>query len=267
MERPRIVSRAEWIDARKAHLIREKELTHLHDRVRAERRALPWVRIEKPYAFTGPNGRLTLADLFQGRSQLVVQHFMLGPGWTEGCVGCSFSADHVDAARRHFEHNDLSFAAVSRAPYPEIAAFQQRMGWRFLWVSSHGSTFNYDFEVSFTADDAARGKAVYNFELREYQGEELPGTSVFAKDESGQVFHAYSAYGRGDELLIGAYNYLDLTPKGRNENGPNFDLTDWVRHHDRYDDRDSDRDRDSDANGRYRADGEDAACCAQTTAR
>lgn len=235
MELCRIVTRAEWLEARMAHLAREKELTRLHDRLTAERRALPWVRIDKPYRFDGLHGPVTLADLFAGRSQLVVQHFMFGPGWKEGCVGCSFAADHVDAARQHFEHNDLSFAAVSRAPYPELAAFQRRMGWRFTWVSSSGSDFNRDFHVSFTPEDQARGKAFYNFELRDYQNDELPGTSVFAKDAAGQVFHTYSAYGRGDELLIGAYNYLDLVPKGRNENGPNFDLTDWVRHHDRYD--------------------------------
>jgi predicted dithiol-disulfide oxidoreductase (DUF899 family) len=261
MERPRIASRAEWLEARKAHLAREKELTRLHDRVRAERRALPWVRIEKPYVFEGPNGPVSLADLFQGRGQLVVQHFMFAPGRTEGCVGCSFSADHVDAARQHFEHNDLSFAAVSRAPYPELAAFQRRMGWRFAWVSSHGSDFNYDFHVSFTAEDRARGKAYYNFELRDYQNDELPGTSVFAKDEAGQIFHTYSTYGRGDELLAGAYNYLDLAPKGRNENGPNFDLTDWVRHHDRYGAGGS-----VDANGRYRPTDEAPACCAISAA-
>ena len=251
MRPPRIVSRVEWLEARKAHLAREKELTRLHDRVRAERRGLPWVLIEKPYVFEGPQGQVSLAGLFQGRSQLIVQHFMLGPGWTEGCVGCSFSADHVDAARQHFERNDLSFAAVSRAPYPEIAAFQRRMGWRFAWVSSFGSDFNADFDVSFTQQDAANGKVFYNFEVRDYQGDELPGTSVFAKDEAGQVFHTYSAYGRGDELLIGAYNFLDLVPKGRNENGPNFDLTDWVRHHDRYDDE-----------AKRQAPADDDACCA-----
>jgi predicted dithiol-disulfide oxidoreductase (DUF899 family) len=254
MEPRRIATHAEWLEARRALLAREKELTHLLDRVAAERRALPWVTVEKPYVFEGPNGKTTLADLFAGRSQLIVQHFMFGPGWKEGCVGCSFSADHVDAARRHFEHNDLSFAAVARAPYPEIAAFQRRMGWRFLWVSSFGSDFNYDFNVSFTAADKARGKAIYNFELRDYQNDELPGTSVFAKDETGQVFHTYSAYGRGDEQLIGAYHYLDLVPKGRNENGPNFDMSDWVRHHDRYADG-------GDRTDRYRPEA-DAACCA-----
>lgn len=245
---PRIASRAEWLEARKALLAREKELTRLYDRIAAQRRALPWVKIEKPYRFEGPEGPLMLADLFQGRSQLVVQHFMFGPGWKEGCVGCSFSADHVDAARRHFEHNDLSFAAVSRAPYAEIAPFRRRMGWRFLWVSSSGSDFNYDFGVSFTGADKARGKAAYNYALRDYQGDELPGISVFARDGAGGVFHTYSAYGRGEEPLIGAYHYLDLVPKGRNETGPNFDLTDWVRHHDRY------------ADGAGAADS--AACCA-----
>lgn len=234
MDRPKIVSRAEWFEARKQHLRREKELTRLRDQLSAGRRRLPRVKIEKPYVFDGPNGKETLADLFAGRSQLIVQHFMLGPGWKEGCVGCSFTADHVDAARQHFEQHDVAFAAVSRAPLPEIEAFKRRMGWRFNWVSSHGNDFNYDFNVSFTEDDEARGKAFYNFEMRDYQNDELPGTSVFVKDEAGQVFHTYSAYARGDELLIGAYNYLDLTPKGRNETGPNFDLTDWVRHHDRY---------------------------------
>jgi predicted dithiol-disulfide oxidoreductase (DUF899 family) len=251
MEPRRIATRAEWLEARKALLAREKELTHLHDRVAAERRALPWVRVEKPYIFDGPEGPVTLADLFQGRSQLIVQHFMFGPGWKEGCVGCSFSADHVDAARRHFEHNDLSFAAISRAPYADIAAFRRRMGWRFTWVSSFGSDFNYDFDVSFTKGDKARGKAFYNFELRDYQNDELPGTSAFAKDAAGQVYHTYSAYGRGDEQLLGAYHYLDLAPKGRNENGPNFDLTDWVKHHDRY---------------QPRAEERPAACCAAVTA-
>ncbi len=244
MEPPRIATRAEWLEARRQHLAREKEFTRLHDRLTAERRGLPWVKIEKPYVFDGPNGKVPFADLFEGRRQLVVQHFMFGPGWKEGCAGCSFSADHVDAARQHFEHNDLSFAAVSRAPYPEIAAFKRRMSWRFTWVSSFANDFNFDFDVSFAKADEAGGKAFYNFELRGYQNDELPGTSVFVKDDAGQIFHTYSAYARGDELLIGAYNFLDLTPKGRNENGPNFDLTDWVRHHDRYENARPRRDRD-----------------------
>lgn len=234
MQRHRIVSQAEWIEARKAHLAREKELTREMDRLREERRALPWVKVEKNYTFYGPNGRMSLADLFQGRSQLVVQHFMFAPGWTEGCIGCSFAADHVDAARQHFEQKDVSFAAVSRAPYAEFAPFKKRMGWDFLWVSSAQSDFNYDFGVSFTPEQLAGGKMHYNYEDQRASGEEQPGISVFYKNDAGDIFHTYSAYGRGDEATIGAYAYLDLVPKGRDENGPNFNLGDWVKHHDRY---------------------------------
>ncbi|MGE0155000.1 MAG: DUF899 domain-containing protein [Reyranellaceae bacterium] len=235
MESHKVVSQAEWIEARKAHLAREKELTQAMDRLRQERRQLPWARVEKDYVFEGPDGKVGLADLFQGRSQLVVQHFMFGPGWKEGCVGCSFAADHVDAARQHFEQQDVSFAAVSRAPYAEIAPFQKRMGWKFLWVSSGGSDFNYDFGVSFTPRQLAAGDTVYNYRREKLEGEEQPGISVFVRNAAGEIFHTYSAYGRGDEATIGAYAYLDLVPKGRNETGPGFDLTDWVKHHDRYD--------------------------------
>ena len=234
MQHP-VVSREEWIAARKRHLVNEKRLTRLRDELAAERRALPWVRIEKPYRFEGPDGQETLADLFAGRSQLVVDHFMLGPGWKEGCVGCSFGADHVDGALVHLEHHDVSMVAVSRAPWPEIAQFKRRMGWRFKWVSSFGSDFNYDFHVSFRPEDLAKGKVMYNYALIDAGIEELPGTSVFYRDAAGQVFHSYSSYARGGDLLCGTYNVLDLTPKGRNETGPNHNLTDWVRHHDRYD--------------------------------
>jgi predicted dithiol-disulfide oxidoreductase (DUF899 family) len=235
-ETHKVVSREEWLEARRAHLASEKALTRHRDAVSRERRELPWVKVEKAYVFDGPDGEETLADLFDGRSQLVVQHFMLGPGWKQGCVGCSFSADHVDGARLHLEHHDVSFVAIARAPLAQIEAFKERMGWRFKWVSSHRSDFNFDYHVSFTGHDLATGKAYYNYELRENRSDELGGTSVFAKDAAGDVFHTYSAYARGDELLIGAYNYLDLVPKGRDENGPSFDLGDWVRHHDRYDD-------------------------------
>lgn len=233
MQHP-VVSRDEWIVARKQLLGQEKEVTRLRDRVNAARRSLPWVKVEKPYVFDGAGGKRTLGDLFEGRSQLVVQHFMLGPDWEEGCVGCSFSADHVDGALVHLINHDVMFTAVSRAPWPRIEAFRQRMGWRFNWVSSFGSDFNYDYHVSFTADEEARGKVYYNYEVRDFQSEELPGVSVFYRDGDGTVFHTYSTYGRGDELLVGAYNYLDLTPRGRNETGPARDLTDWVKHHDRY---------------------------------
>ena len=231
----RIVTRDEWLAARKAHLAKEKELTRQRDRVNAERRELPWVKVEKPYVFDGPKGKETLADLFDGRSQLIIKHFMLGPGWQEGCVGCSFEVDHIDGALVHLKHHDVSYVVVSRAPLPEIEAFKKRMGWRFKWVSSYGSDFNYDFHVSFRPDDIEKGEVYYNYEMRKNGMEELSGRSVFYKDASGDVFHTYSSYGRGGDLMLGTYNILDLMPKGRNETGRNHNLTDWVRHHDRYD--------------------------------
>lgn len=229
------VSREEWTRARKALLEKEKELTRARDRLNAERRRLPWVRIGTDYVFEGPDGPETLADLFAGRSQLIVQHFMFGPGWAEGCVGCSFEADHVEGALVHLEHHDVSFAAVSRASIREIEDFRRRLGWRFKWVSSYGNDFNYDFHVSFRDEDIVDGHIYYNYEMRPFACRELPGTSVFYRNSAGEIFHTYSTYARGNETLVGAYNYLDLTPKGRNETGPNHDLTDWVRHHDRYD--------------------------------
>lgn len=235
----RIVSENEWIAARKRHLVKEKEFTRLYDELTRQRRELPWVRVEKNYLFDGPKGTQTLADLFAGRSQLIVQHFMFGPGWKEGCVGCSFQADHVDSAWVHLAHHDVSFAAVSRAPFAQIEPFRQRMGWRFHWVSSYGSDFNYDYQVSFTQQALANGATSYNFEARELDSEEMPGISVFFREAGGEIFRTYSSYGRGDEQLIGAYSYLDLTPRGRNETGPSFDLTDWVRHHDKYEQRTS----------------------------
>jgi predicted dithiol-disulfide oxidoreductase (DUF899 family) len=229
-----VVSEAEWLTARRQHLLREKDLLRQFDDLRQQRRALPWTLVTKPYSFFGLRGKETLADLFAGRSQLVVQHFMFGPEWEEGCVGCSFQADHVDAAFVHLQHHDVAFAAVARAPWPKIEVFQRRMGWKFHWVSSYGSDFNYDFGVSFRAEDLAKGAASYNFEQRELDDEEMPGVSIFYLDEDRKIYRTYSAYGRDVEQLVGAYSYLDLTPKGRNENGPAFDLTDWVRHHDRY---------------------------------
>lgn len=235
VELPRVASRAEWLAARKELLVREKKLTRERDALNAERRRLPMVRIEKEYLFDAPAGRMSLGDLFGGRSQLIVNHFMLGPGWQQGCVGCSFGADHIDGALVHLEHHDVSLVVVSRAPLPEIAAFKARMGWRFGWVSSYGSDFNHDFHVSFREEEIAKGRVYHNYEMREFQSEELPGISVFFRDASGAIFHTYSAYARGAEELLGTYMWLDLTPKGRNETGPAFDLTDWVRHHDRYD--------------------------------
>jgi predicted dithiol-disulfide oxidoreductase (DUF899 family) len=230
----RVVSRDEWLVARKALLVEEKAATRALDALHRKRRALPRVKVEKTYLFDGPNGAQSLGDLFQGRSQLIVQHFMFAPGSTEGCPGCSHSADHVDAARQHFEPRDVSFAAVSRAPWREIAPFRTRMGWRFHWVSSHGSEFNYDYGVSFTPEAAATGNVGYNFGTSSYALEDLPGVSVFCKDDTGDVFHTYSTYTRGLDILLGSHNYLDLTPKGRNEK--TVDGKDRLRHHDRYDD-------------------------------
>jgi predicted dithiol-disulfide oxidoreductase (DUF899 family) len=254
--RPKVVSRAEWLAARRQLLAREKELTKARDELSRQRRELPWVKVEKPYAFDGPNGKETLADLFGGRSQLLIKHFMFGPGWKEGCVGCSFEVDHIGGALAHLQNHDVTYVAVSRAPLQEIEAFKQRMGWSFKWVSSFGSDFNYDYHVSFNQDDLSRGKVYYNFEMCDIQMEELAGRSVFYKDESGDVFHTYSAYGRGAEELLSTYVVLDLTPKGRNETGPNYNLTDWVRHHDRYG-----AGGFVDATGRYRAPETSDSCC------
>lgn len=232
-----VVSREEWLKSRRALLAEEKDLTHHRDRINAKRRELPWVRVEKAYIFDGAEGRVTLSDLFAGRSQLIVQHFMMAPGWKEGCVGCSFYSDHIAGARVHLENHGVSIVAVARAPWPEISAFRRRMGWDFPWYSSYHSDFNYDYHVSFREEDRRRGTIEYNYESRPFQIEELGGTSVFYQDATGAIFHTYSTYSRGDELLLNTYNFLDMTPLGRNENGPSYDLTDWVRHHDRYDER------------------------------
>jgi predicted dithiol-disulfide oxidoreductase (DUF899 family) len=225
-----VVSREEWLLRRKAHLAREKEMTRLRDEVSRERRELPWVRVEKKYEFEAPLGRVTLADLFQGRSQLVVYHFMLGPDWKEGCPSCSFLADHFDGPRVHLANHDVMLTVVSRAPLAKIDAFRKRMGWRFPWVSSHGTDFNRDYHVSFTKEEMAAGTAMYNYVPLGYPTDEAHGASVFAKGPNGEVYHTYSSYARGCDILIGAYNFLDMTPKGRNESGP----MDWIRHHDRY---------------------------------
>ncbi len=226
----KIVSRDDWLMARKVHLQREKELTRMRDRLSAERRELPWVKVEEEYVFDGPKGRETLAELFGEHGQLIIYHFMFGPGWEEGCPGCSFLCDHIDGADMHLKHHDVSVVAVSRAPYPEFQAFKKRMGWRFKWVSSYGSDFNHDFHVSFTEEEVAKGSIDYNYGTGEYAMTEMPGISVFFKDADGSIFHTYSSYARGGDILIGAYNFLDLTPKGRNET----DIMEWVRHHDRY---------------------------------
>jgi predicted dithiol-disulfide oxidoreductase (DUF899 family) len=226
-----IVSRDEWLEARKALLVKERALTHELDALRAERRQLPWVKIEKPYVFDGPEGKCTLGDLFRGRSQLAIYHFMLTPGSDHICQGCSFIADHIDAARQHFEQADLAFAAVSRAPFQRIEQVRRRMGWTFPWVSSHDSDFNFDFGVSFTPEDIEAGRAIYNYGTEIRNSPDMFGTSIFVKDDSGAIFQTYSTYHRGNELLIGAFNWLDLAPKGRNETEGTMS---WVRLHDEY---------------------------------
>ena len=228
-----VVSKDRWLAQRKALLAREKELTHLRDQVARERRALPWVRVEKDYVFEGLEGRRTLAELFEGRRQLLVQHFMLGPDWEQGCPSCSFMADHTDGMLPHLAQRDVTMVAISRAPLARIERFRQRMGWQFKWVSSNANDFNFDFGVSFTPEEKARDEVSYNYGTRPYGSDELPGISAFYQDDAGDVFHTYSTYGRGVEVMMGTYNLLDLAPKGRDERDvPN--KMEWVRHHDRY---------------------------------
>ncbi|TLD70875.1 DUF899 domain-containing protein [Phragmitibacter flavus] len=229
-----IVNRSAWLEARKALLQKEKSLTRMRDQLNAERQQLPWVKLDKSYQFDTTEGPRTLAQLFKHRSQLYIYHFMFGPDWKEGCVGCSFLCDHLQGAIIHLENHDVTPVVISRAPLEEIQAFKKRMGWTYDWVSSFNSDFNYDFEVSFTPEQMNSGSVPYNFQDSEPMIEELSGSSAFYKDESGQVFHTYSAFARGDESLLGTYMILDMMPKGRNEHGPRNNLSDWVRHHDRY---------------------------------
>ena len=231
----KVVSHDEWIAARKEFLKKEKEFTRLRDELSRERRELPWEKVEKQYVFEGPKGRETLAQLFDGRSQLVVYHFMMGPGWKEGCPSCSFLADGFDGNIPHLAHRDTTFLVISRATLPEIHAFQKRMGWKFKWVSSFGSDFNYDYQVSATKEDIAKGDTYYNYAFVKFPTEERPGASVFYKNAAGEIFHTYSTYARGLDILLPTYNFLDLTPKGRDEEGLAFSMA-WVRHHDKYND-------------------------------
>lgn len=235
MKIPDIVSRQQWLENRQALLVKEKELTRLRDEVSLQRQQMPWVKVDKIYRFDGPNGNETLSDLFAGKQQLLIYHFMLGPDWDEGCTSCSFWADNFDGIDVHLEHRDISFLAVSRAPYEKLTAYKKRMGWRFKWVSSFGSDFNYDYQVSFTPEQKEKNEIEYNFRKTEYFVDELVGVSVFIKDDNGNVFHTYSTYSRGVDMLNGAYNYIDLTPKGRDEHGEAKNMG-WLRRHDQYDD-------------------------------
>jgi predicted dithiol-disulfide oxidoreductase (DUF899 family) len=234
MSSPQVASREEWLEARRALLVKEKEHMRAGDRLSAERRALPWVKVEKAYVFDAPEGKKTLGDLFDGRSQLIVHHLMFHPDWDAACPGCSFQADHIDGPGQHLEHHDVKIVGISRAPLAKLEAYKRRMGWRFEWVSSYGSSFNFDFNASFTKDQIAEGRVDYNFGTitvdARYQSEELPGVSVFSKDQDGQVFHTYSTYARGLDAILGGDHYLDLTPRGRCEK----DYPDWPRRHDEY---------------------------------
>jgi len=230
----KVVSQEQWLEARKEHLRHEKELTHLREQLAAERRALPWVKVEKNYVFDAPEGKRSLADLFDGRSQLIVYHFMFDPEWSQGCKSCSFIADHYNPAIIHLNHRDVSMVTVSRAPLGKLQDFQKRMGWTFKWVSSFSNDFNRDFGVSFTEQELKSPGTVYNYVSKPYPVKELPGMSVFFKDEEGNIFHTYSTYARGLDVFLGTYNLLDIVPKGRDEEGMRG--MEWLRHHDRYDD-------------------------------
>jgi predicted dithiol-disulfide oxidoreductase (DUF899 family) len=230
---PNVVSHVEWLAARSEFLTKEKEFTRLRDELSRQRRTLPWEKVEKRYEFDSTKGKVTLADLFEGRSQLIVYHFMFAPGWQEGCQSCSYWADHFDGSTIHLANRDTTLAVVSRAPLAEIEAFKKRMGWKFPWVSSFASDFNFDYHVSFKPEERSGGKVYYNYAVDEFPPDEGPGAGVFAKDAAGGVFHTYSTYGRGIDILNGTYNFLDLVPKGRDEDGLAFSMS-WVRHHDRY---------------------------------
>jgi len=233
IEHPKVVSQTEWLAARKELLAKEKEFTRLRDDLSRRRRELPWEKVQKSYVFDGTNGKESLADLFGNRSQLVIYHFMFGPDWVEGCPSCSFISDHIDASVPHVAARDIRLMVVSRAPIAQIEAFKKRMGWRFHWVSSFNTDFNYDYQVSAKKEDLAND-VYYNYSMQKFPSDERPGASVFYKDDAGNIFHTYSSYARGLDILIGAYNWIDLTPKGRDEAALKHGMA-WVRHHDKYD--------------------------------
>ena len=230
-----VVSKEEWLQARKALLDQEKALTRRRDELSLKRRELPWVKVEKNYVFDGPQGCITLSDLFTGRTQLMIYHFMFGPDWAEGCPSCSMVADSIDGSLAHLAHRDTTLVMVSRAPIDKIEAFRKRMGWTCQWISSHRNSFNRDYHVSFTKDEMEKGEMYYNFGVNRFPSDEAPGMSVFYKDTAGSIFHTYSTYARGLEALLGTYDLLDMTPKGRDEDQLPFGMA-WVRHHDRYPD-------------------------------
>jgi predicted dithiol-disulfide oxidoreductase (DUF899 family) len=233
IQNPRVVSHEQWVTERVAFMAKEKEFTRLRDELSRQRRELPWEKVTKSYVFDGPRGKETLAELFEGRSQLVVYHFMFSPSWNEACKSCSFWADNFNGIDIHLAHRDITFLAISRAPLPKLEAYKKRMGWSFKWASAGESAFNYDFQVSFDAEAAKNGTAYYNYGTGTPVQEDMPGISVFHKDENGDIYHTYSTYSRGIDLMNGAYNYIDLTPKGRDEGEG---IMSWLRRHDQYED-------------------------------
>lgn len=233
LDNHRIVSKDEWLAARSALLKKEKEFTLLRDKLGQQQRDMPWVLVDKEYLFDGPNGKQTLSDLFDGRSQLIVYHFMYDPNWDAGCPSCSFWADNFNGIVVHLNQRDVTMIAVSKAPYSKIGEYKKRMGWNFKWVSSYDNDFNFDYHVSFTPQELSEKKAFYNYNLQDTHSPEREGVSVFYKDTAGHVFHTYSAYARGIDVLNVAYHYLDLVPKGRDEDGHEFPQF-WVRRHDEY---------------------------------
>jgi predicted dithiol-disulfide oxidoreductase (DUF899 family) len=229
----RVVSHEDWIEARRRHLAREKELTRLRDQLARARRELPWEKVEQHYVFDGPRGKESLPDLFEGRHQLVVYHFMFDPSWDEGCKSCSFWIDNLDGVVVHLNHRDVSFVAISRAPYATIQAYRKRMGWRVKWLSSFGNDFNRDYHVTFTPEERESGQAYYNYATGSFPAPEGPGVSVFYRDDDGAIYHTYSAYSRGIDVINGAYQVLDLVPKGRDEAGLSYPM-EWLERHDAY---------------------------------
>jgi len=233
MTKPKIVSNDQWVEARKTLLAKEKNLTRLHDELAAERRRLPWTRVEKNYTFDAPHGKISLADLFGAHSQLFVYHFMFGPDWKEGCPSCSYVCDHLNGTVPHLAARDVSLTMISRAPLPKIEAFKKRMGWRFPWVSSQNNDFNHDYGVYFTPQEMSKGEVHYNYKMQKFPGAEAPGASVFYKDGDGKIYHTNSIYSRGLDSFVTTYTLLDLVPKGRDEDNLPFSMS-WVRHHDKY---------------------------------
>jgi len=235
MTKHTVVSSKQWVAARNELLAKEKEFTRLRDALSQQRRELPWEKVEKAYVFEGPDGKESLADLFDGRSQLIIYHFMFDPDWDEGCKSCSFLADHYNPSIVHLKHRDVTMVTVSRAPLGKLEAFKRRMGWNFKWVSSLSSDFNWDYHVSFKSEDLEKKQVYYNYTEQSFPVTEGPGISVFVKDESGDVFHTYSSYARGLDMFLGTYHLLDIVPKGRDEAGFSYGM-EWLRHHDRYGD-------------------------------